>query len=425
MLAIAPYAGISDARYAILNTLWLSPTGSDANNGLTPATARAGIASTIALAAPGTAIRLLPGTYQMGGSNGVITNGGNADTLVGYIAIISDTPHAAKLVPASTGAAFNVLDITQGTANYIILDGLDIQGPVAGPINGNALELKNGHHYKILNCLLRDSAACGLQTNAIDYLLVDGCSIYGNAKTNTSHCSGVSMVGPVAYDALPGFHYVIRNSMIYGNTEGSTISGHTDGNGVICDTWNQHAYTQQALFENNLIFKNGNRGIELLYASNVTVRNNTLWHNAQDSLYQGWTAELATITSPGAIIINNILSADLTINAHGVALAINNDGNSSVVASNLTFNGTAGQPSYGPTSTTTTLSVANGNKIGVDPMLAMPGATPVGSDFHAMTGSPAKLAGGLAYGFAQRDTTGAPRLTGCQIDIGACQGVGR
>ncbi len=340
------YSGISDLRYSYLKNLWVSPTGSDKNDGQTPNTARLSIASTVAMATPGTCVRALPGTYIMDGSNSFIKNGGNADTLTGYVALVSDTPHAAKLVPSPTKWTFNVLDFTQAIVNYFIVDGFDIQGELSwNNTGGSAIELKNGHHYKIINNILRDSSACGLQTAGIDYLLFQNNIVSNNAQYGSSHYSGISLVGAKEFDRLPGYHYIIKDNIIFANSEGSTITTHhTDGNGIILDNWaNINGYTQQALIEGNLVFRNGHRGIEIqngggptVYPTPVTIRNNTIFHNSQDPSIYGTTGEIALYYASGVTVENNVVVSA------GIAptLYINQDNNETIQSNNLLFNST-------------------------------------------------------------------------------------
>jgi hypothetical protein len=429
---IADYHGISDPRYVCLKNLWISPSGSDANTGLTPDAPRLSIAGTVALATPGTCVRALPGTYTSDGRNNVIRKGGNADTPAGYVVLLSDTPHAAHIVPSTTTYSFNTLDLQNlsTSASYIIIDGLDIQGELAwSGKGGSAIEIKNGHHYKIINNILHDSSACGLQTHSIDYLLLQGNVIYGNAKFGISHYSGVSLLGPAAFDTLPGFHYVVRNNIVYGNTEGPVITtNHTDGNGIILDSWgNLHGYAQQVVIENNLIFHNGHRGLEVLNATGggILFRNNTIYKNGQDPARYGTEGEIVIWNSPRTVAANNIMVADPVANPNNTAMLIVNDGNSSVLANNMSFNGIIGQSSYATVTSTAPFAGVNGNQAGVDPLLSMPSSDLAGSDFHLSAQSPALGAGTLAYGFAAADAAGAPRVVDGLIDIGAYQGTVR
>lgn len=419
------YGGISDPNYTITKTIYVSPTGSDSNDGLTRQAPRLRSTATLAMLGPGVGICCLDGTY-VGGI--AIRNGGNADSLTGYAVIFSDTPKGAKFVPDPNNAKFNLVDITAGSASYLVLDGLDIQGPLPSFTGGSCIESKYNHHHKILNCALHDAAACGLQTGAgFDYLLLKGCDISGNAGTGNGNIqgggySGVSLATPTAHDILSGYHFVIVDNHIHDNMEGPLITiPHSDGNGLVFDTWNLSGYSQAVLVDSNLITGNGARGILILnaYAGGFTLRNNTCDKNGQDPTKYGTRGEIAIWRTPNTIVANNIMVADPAFNANNVALLIVSDSNSTGLFNNLTFDGTAGQASYQTVSTTTQLTSANGNLIGVDPQFVNPPA-----DLHLLTSSPALGVGTLAYGYSANDIAGNPRVVNNKIDIGAYEATG-
>lgn len=424
------YGGISDPNYVISNVIWVSPTGSDSNTGATSLVPRLFSTATLAMLRAGTAIRALPGTYMLSGNNGKILNGGNADSLTGYAAIISDTPRAAKFVPNPSSSTFNLLEIIAGTANYLILDGLDIQGPLPSFTGGSAIEIKNGHHYKILNCALHDAAAAGLQTGGVDYLLLQGCDIYNNAGTGNGQISGggysgVSLLQPVAFDTASGLHTVVRFNRIWNNMEGSTVTVvHSDGNGFILDGWGVLGYSQPTLIEGNLVVGNGARGIEVLNAYNggVTIRNNTCYFNGLDPAKQGTRGEIGLYNSIHTTVVNNIMVSDPAFNSGNVSLLIINDLNTTALDNNLTFNGTVGQASYQSAQSTTTFTTANGNQPGVNPILLQP-TTDVSGDFHLSPLSPASNAGTSAFGVSETTIDGMPRIIGGSIDIGAYESI--
>lgn len=418
------YGGITDPNYTVTSTIFVSPSGSDSNSGLTEALPRLFSAATLAMGGAGVGLCCLDGTY-VGGHT--ISHGGNADTLTGYFAIFSKNPRGAKFVPDPAHPTFNLFDLTASTASYIILDGLDIQGPLPSVTGGSAIEFKS-HHLKILDCGLHDSAACGLQAAGFDYLLLQGCDIYSNAGSGNGDIvgggySGVSLLGPIAFDDLPGWHVVARFNRIWNNIEGPLVTvAHSDGNGLILDSWGSlHGYGSPTLIEGNLVVGNGRRGIEVLkaYQGGVSLISNTCCNNNQDTSSPGTVGEIAVEYSLNTVVANNIMDTGGTI-VH--ALVISNDSNSTILTDNLTFNGTPGQASYQAVSTTTTFTSANGNLPGVDPQLAAP-TLDVSGDFRPKFGSPVLGAGTLAYGYSATDILGNPRVVNNLIDIGAYQGM--
>jgi parallel beta-helix repeat protein len=82
----------------------------------------------------------------------------------------------------------------------------------------------------------------------------------------------------VWYDQEPGFHNVIRGNLIYDNM--NEVGVHSDGNGIIID--NSGDNPPPTLIENNIVFDNGGKGIQVYSAGNVTIRNNSCYHNSKD-----------------------------------------------------------------------------------------------------------------------------------------------
>ena len=178
-------------------------------------------------------------------------------------------------------------------------------------------------------------------------------------------------------------------------------------------------YTFRTLVENNLVYENGSKGIQVTWSDYVTVRNNTAWHNNQDLLNSGtWRGELSNAQSSNNTWTNNIAVADPSVQKNNTAIDNTSYGgylNQNVVwENNLTYNGAAGQASVRTDGGNAMPSAANGNKLGVDPLFV----NPAGDDFHLRPGSPAINAGTDRYGVGSVDIDGDPRAIGT-VDIGA------
>ena len=171
--------------------------------------------------------------------------------------------------------------------------------------------------------------------------------------------------------------------------------------------------------ENNLVYENGGKGIQVTWSDYVTVRNNTAWHNNQDLLNTGtWRGELSNSQSSNNTWVNNIAVADPSIQRNNTAIDNTSYGGyvnrNTVWENNLTFNGAAGQASVRTDGGNAAPSAANGNKLGVDPLFV----NPAGEDFHLRAGSPAINAGTNKFGLGSVDLDGDPRAIGT-VDIGA------
>lgn len=157
------------------------------------------------------------------------------------------------------------------------------------------------HHIIVANNVLNVCPGTGLQsantgtTNSFDYVAYIGNIVYGAAGGNTSSCSsGMSMYQPIALDSLPGTHLFIAGNFSFVNVDPPTCAGvtSTDGEGLILDTLDGSQggmaapYSQQVAIENNMFLSNGFFGFEVLNNSAgaahaaVYATHNTLWGNS-------------------------------------------------------------------------------------------------------------------------------------------------
>ncbi len=447
------YAGISDPNYTCVNTQYVATTGNDANNGLTPATARQHIAFTVNnIATPGTCVRVLPGTYVSDGSTTTgfkFSHGGNQDSLTGYIAVVCDTPLACLIVPPHNGNILgaNTIDLTQqqNPINFVIIDGFDIAGSLSPTQSGassnnlNAIEAEWGHHIKIMNNNIHEAGGGGIQTGWMDYLLLYNNNIHNNATWGSSAYSGITMVVPYYADRASGTHYLISRNYVWMNGEAfRNLGNHTDGDGIIFDSWiDERTYTGLAIVENNIVTHNGRRGIELLCSvpgfpgpANFIVRNNTVYTNDTETLRGGANGEFfqqgcqKTAGLNGATMVNNIAIADPNFAQTGVNQLCwysEDDVGTSVIQNNIVWSGAS--PSTGCIQSDVAITDGvNGNIVGHAPLLTAPTMTAAKADWHLQTTSPGIGAGTTAFGAAAIDFYGNPRVVGGLIDIGAAQG---
>lgn len=445
------YAGISDPNYTCVNTQYVSPTGNDSNPG-TRLSPRQHFAFTVNfIATAGTCVVGLSGTYisDNGTSTGFrFINGGNQDSLTGYIALVCDVPLTCIITPSTSAGVSNTIDLTQiqNPVSFLIIDGFDISGtlfPGCGTGTScdlNVIEAEFGHHIKIMNNNIHNGGGSGIQTGFNDYLLAYHNNIHGNAAWGASAYSGISMAVPYLADQASGPHFSIARNKVWENSEAPYIfTNHTDGNGIIFDNWvTQHPYTGQSIVENNIVSHNGTRGIEMLCAnpnapiiSNFIIRNNTVYQNHVDPLRSGSTGELFAQgclgTGTGFIWANNLSVSNISFTQPNTPIFCFYNQNAAGTAqahNNMLWNGSS--PSTACLSDDIPGQVAdgvNGNIIGHAPLITAPTLNDAISDWHLQTTSPGIGAGTLAYGAADIDFYGNPRVVGGQIDIGAVQGT--
>jgi hypothetical protein len=451
-----PSAPYIQPFYTCVTNYYVSKTGSDTNNGSSGSpwysistainflTAQGGTLG-------GVCVNVGPGTYTE--SVYADTLSGSADTPTGYFVLRSTTPHGAtiELPPGS-------VDYTQGiwflNASYFVVDGFVLAGNNAAPdIDGTGVSTAGSsttqctsHHIRIYNNIAYGWGGGGIGTQMEDYFDVEGNVVYNNSNTSIWGTSALGAYEPVALDtgtwsastmdsASVQYHQIFRYNVAYNNAEVNIgANTHYDGNGISLDTLNPNGsdyngYAQQTLIDSNLSFDNGGGGIvEGGYgASYLTVRNNTAFNNYIDaqnpSTGHGDISLAGFVSSHDNIIVNNIGVNDPNAEPDNYALidvGVGSAADENINEkwdNNLSFDGTPGQASIYVSNTTATITAANGNLLGTNPLFA----NYLSGNYAPQSTSPVIGAGTTAYGVAAIDLAGNPRTTSGAVDIGAYQ----
>lgn len=185
----------------------------------------------------------------------------------------------------------NLNVITVDSCAYLEIDGLKVTDPVD---KGVGITVRNSSRYiTVKNCYVHDCGCNGISSRTSDYLIFEGNVVRGNSRRSEWNCSGISIWHAVEHDQEPGYHIIIRNNIAFENECDLPFTplGHenpTDGNGIIIDDFRttqvqfagqKGGYKAAVLIENNLVFNNGGRGINIYESENVTILNNTSYHN--------------------------------------------------------------------------------------------------------------------------------------------------
>lgn len=363
---------------------------------------------------PGDTVIVRPGTYN---ESVTIDNGGSA---AGDVTLKSEVPGGALIRPPA--GAWNAVYVWD---NYVTVDGFDIQGPAN---RGDGIEANDVHHISILNNKVHGNGESGIQFNWCEFIRVEGNETYENATSGWFSGISIYQTRNITGDTTTtGYRTIIRNNISHDNV--TKTGGHSDGNGIIIDDF-QHtqetlgntpagrvpSYTYPTLVDGNVVYENGGKGIAVHWSNNVTVSNNTAYHNNQDLKNTGtWRGELSNQDSNNNTWVNNIAVADPDVHSGNTAIGFYGSNSGTKWYNNLTFNGTNGQASVkleGGNNAAPT--AANGNKLGVDPQFV----NPANGDFHVKPGSAAIDSGTSSYGVGKTDVGGGPRVIG-NVDIGA------
>lgn len=397
----------------------------------------------------GVCVNVGPGTYteSVYGYN----LSGSADTPTGYFVLRSTTLHGAiiQLQPDS-------VDYTQGIyfsgASYIVVDGFVLSGNNAAPdIDGTGIYAAGSsntqctaHHIRIFNNISYGWGGGGIGAQMEDYFDEEGNVVYNTSNTSVWGTSAIGAYEPVAFDsgtwststmdsASVQYHQIFRLNVAYNNAEVNIgTNTHYDGNGISLDTLNPNGsdyngYAQQTLIDSNLSFDNGGGGIVTggYGASYMTVRNNTAFNNYIDaqnpSTGHGDNSLAGFVSSHDNLVVNNIGVNDPNAEPANYALIdvgigpAADENTSETWDNNLSFDGTPGQASIYLSNTTATITAANGNLLGTNPLFA----NYLSGNFALQSTSPAIGAGTASYGVAAIDLAGNPRTSNGKVDIGA------
>jgi serralysin len=329
-----------------------------------------------------------------------------------YITVRSEIPGAAKIV-APSDKPFGVH--IQG--DYVKLQGFDISGAQGAGVTANLT-----HHVIISDNIVHDNKTNGISASRSDFVTIDGNVTYNNASSGPY--SGISIFHPenITGDTTTGgYRLIVRNNISYNNL--TKTGSHSDGNGIIMDDFRstkapaRDPYLFPSLVENNLVYQNGGRGIQVNWTDYATVRNNTAWHNNVDPKKIGsWHGELSNMNGSHNTWVNNIAVTDKAISSDNTA--IDNTSNVGYVNgdnrwhNNLTFNGTTGDDSVRTTGGNEKLSLTDGNLLGVNPQFLNPPF-----DFRLGPDSPAIDGGTEQFGYPALDQNDQMRQE--EVDMGA------
>lgn len=441
--AANPAAPLIPPPYVCRANYYVAKSGSDRNNGKSPASAWQTIGRAVTVLTSqggphgGVCVNVGDGEYEE--AVRIVGLSGSGDRSDGYLVFRAEHRHRAKVqVPLAAArdagaGAFRVED-----SNFVVIDGFDLEGQIFPGSEEDGVVVSNDqsrkppdapvHHVKILNNLIHHHGGAGVGAVHADYLDVEGNEISDTSRTSIYEVSAISTWQGVASDQAPGFHNVVRDNIVFDNGEGDTgHATHTDGNGIIIDDFRNTqngstygAYKPATLIENNLVYSNGGSGIHLFLSDHVTVRNNTTFDNMRDyNGLQTWRGEINVIKGDYDVFVNNIAVAVQEPNrwhAPNVSLMDNSyDGPNlgNVWRSNLSFNGTPGQPSTMTTGSGTVIDAAGGNLLGFDPKTRNLAA----HDFTLTPRSPAIGAGTKVFGVPGYDLAGLKRIG--PVDLGA------
>jgi parallel beta-helix repeat protein len=327
--------------YSCVRSFYVATNGNDSNPG-TQAQPWATIQKADTSARTGgDCINVAPGTYE---AEILLQHGGTGPNVTGYVAYRCETIDACHVLASRAGHVWGI----EYPANFVVIDGFEIDGNNALRSNGIAdacigsddptygrgsrypknpfVAGNSAHHIWILNNIVHHCNLSGISLSNKEWYYVIHNTAYHNSFESGYQGSGISLVVPqciesgkancytsgngsgyvvtgndvAAFNSAAGtyapYHIVVawnsayNNRINYDNPVG--CGGHTDGNGIIMDTFyddatKTYAYPFRSLVMNNTSYYNGGRGIHVFNSPNVTVINNTVFDNGTDTCMHG------------------------------------------------------------------------------------------------------------------------------------------
>ncbi len=411
---------------------FVSKSGLASNDGLSEAKPLLTMQSAVEVSNPGDTILVMNGTYSNPDQNDNVVTMNRSGTANAWIALMA-YPGQKPKIQARNWQGISV------QASYILVEGFTVEGnrdqisleyaTSEKNNNGNPLTAGNcigvseryntsilSHHVIVRGNTVSKCPGGGIYTVQADYVTFEDNIVWGNAYYSPYAASGISFYQNWNSDNSTGYKMIARRNVVYGNTNKipfyqsnpdpakRTI---TDGNGIIVDdsrnTQNGSKlgiYTGRTLFENNVIFENGARGLHVFSSDHVDIVNNTSYHNSfQVETPEG---EASTIEASDVRVFNNILiprSDRVSITRYSSDA---NERATQVFERNLVFGGLGFDADK------------TKNMIGIDPKFV----NITIKNFRLQNDSPAIDAGSSSLS-AKDDIEGKTRPLGAGIDLGA------
>lgn len=424
--------------------LYISATGKDSNDGMSPETPWKNFSKVLSNMQAGDVINVMPGTYSSQNSYKALidlkeNHSGTEDRYITFRAYDPDNRPKFKAGGKGVWQCVNI------QASYIIFDGIEMEGNNQSldslsadniskdyrnnswndlaVYNTNGISIGAGgsnssypHHVIIRNCVVHDFPGGGIGGQQADYLTFENNIVYNNAWFTMYACSGISILTPFNSDDEEGYHNNVIGNTVYNNH--TKIKWYTsnnprfsDGNGIILDVnlspdggapqeiKDDGAYRGKTLVANNVCYFNGGSGIHSFKAQNIDIINNTTYMNEQR--YNGEYGEIFSQSGKNNRIVNNIMYSKPNGNCTNYGYS----GGASF-ANNIYFNGG--------------LHGASGNFKEADPLFMLAPVSPSEeADFHIPSDSPAAGFGIPQDFMPETDKDGQPRTT--RVDAGAYQ----
>lgn len=332
--------------YRCLRNFYVAPSGSNSNPGTEAqpwlTIQRADTSSRLG----GDCINVAAGTYR---ANVLVQHGGSEPTPTGYVVYRCQVLDACRVLAPQEGHLWGF----RKDGNFVVVDGFEVDGNEAlqpGGIADACLATddetygpgNSTHHIWLINNVVHHCNLSGISLAWKEWYYVMHNAVYLNSFTSHWQGSGISLFVIQCIDRsnpscrsgstyvpsemdlsfAPPFHNIVSWNDVHENmlSQSSAVpcGSHTDGNGIIMDTFfdgatNKVAYPYRSLVLGNLSYSNGGRGIHVLHSSNITVANNTVYGNGRDNCFKVYAlGDLSQQGGSNNVWVNNVSESRLS-----------------------------------------------------------------------------------------------------------------
>ncbi|MEH2291736.1 choice-of-anchor Q domain-containing protein [Nostoc sp.] len=310
-------------------TYYVSGTGNDNNNGLIEGSAFRSLGRAVYQMQTGDTLYVMNGTYDKGTT--LFNFNGSANNWTTIKAYPGATP-----IIKTIGSGINIF-----SSSYVRIEGLDLEGNrenitlayalqqkdnLNNPLtNSTGINVKawtnsqgvggsNPHHIVISGNTVSNFPGGGIESSNSDYITVEKNVVSGNAWYSPYGSQGVTTLNAFNSDNnTTDYKIIYRDNIVFDNQSlvpWQQTGQITEGHGLMLDTTNQSKdgtpYLGKTLIANNIVYNNGNSGINPFKANNVDIINNTVYQN---SLNVANTGEIKVNYSENVRVSNNIMYA--------------------------------------------------------------------------------------------------------------------
>lgn len=290
---------------------YVSPNGSDNNNGRSEKSAFANPQKAIDMAKPGDIILLMEGKYAGTEKAAAVADFDRSGFPSAWITLKNYPGHQPTLlahgkdgvkIAMGNDSTFSYSPLL----SYIEVRGLHIRGNAdeAEKLYPNELgkstkntEVKginicgaNGptrmyHHFRIADNMVEYCSGYGIFVHTVDYITVENNIMRNNCWATSDLCSaGLGVMMYADFDKADNITKIlVRNNQSYGNVCKSRPSKF-NGDGFLFDANCEDYiypdfYLGRTLIQNNLVYGNGGGGIQNWGSHRLDIINNTIYHN--------------------------------------------------------------------------------------------------------------------------------------------------